>query len=106
MRPRTTTFSLSSLPLNRPPPSILFFGNSESESDVRRAWKRLLHVNNDFFPTLQEQAPLTAESDTYTIVYFKSPGPWFFGRKIKSTQSIFVIHTFLKRLEQYKCFDV
>ena len=41
-----------------------------------------------------------------TIVYFKSPGPWFFGRKIKSTQSIFVTHTFLKRLEQCNCFDV
>ena len=37
---------------------------------------------------------------------FKSPGPWFFGRKIKSTQSIFVIHTFLKRFEQCNIFDV
>ena len=33
-----------------------------------------------------------------TIVYFKIPGPWFFGRKIKITYSILKIHTFLKRL--------
>ena len=35
---------------------------------------------------------------TSVIVYFKIPGRWFFGRKIKSTYSILKIHTFLKRL--------
>ena len=34
----------------------------------------------------------------FIIVYFKIPGPWFFGRKIKSTYSILKIQTFLKRL--------
>ena len=53
----------------------IVLGNSESEFGVRRAWSRLLHVNNDFFLHCARTGtawwlPLKGDTSAFTVVFY------------------------------------